>query len=180
MAIKTGQPLGSQRSQSARNKSAFDGQQHDQAAARCEAIPADAGFRHGGFCLLDAHVILLVAANGKAGRRRPLRRQPGPNYILFYQGLAASTTAKAGGVGRGTAPRPQPQTGRASFQASGFPDDSTLLRASAEVLRCSSGSLQIWRTPRFSSTNHPAPLRHVNVVNVSDYYGCSATRLPHR
>lgn len=26
------------------------------------------------------------------------------------------------GVGRGISPRPQPQTGRASFQASGFPD----------------------------------------------------------
>jgi len=31
-----------------------------------------------------------------------------------------------GGVGWGIAPRPQPQTGRASFQASGFPDDSLL------------------------------------------------------
>ena len=30
------------------------------------------------------------------------------------------------GVGRGISPRPQPQTGRASFQASGFPDDSIL------------------------------------------------------
>ena len=28
-----------------------------------------------------------------------------------------------GGVGRGFTPRPQPQTGRASFQASGFPID---------------------------------------------------------
>ena len=31
------------------------------------------------------------------------------------------------GVGRGVPPRPQPQTGRASFQASGFPDNSTLM-----------------------------------------------------
>ena len=31
------------------------------------------------------------------------------------------------GVGRGVSPRPQPQTGRASFQASGFPDNSTLI-----------------------------------------------------
>ncbi len=38
----------------------------------------------------------------------------------------------------------------------------------------------MWRTSLRSRTNHPAPLRHVIVVNVSDYYGCSATRLPHR
>ena len=31
------------------------------------------------------------------------------------------------GVGRGISPRPQPQTGRASFQASGFPDNSMLV-----------------------------------------------------
>ena len=37
------------------------------------------------------------------------------------------TSLSAGGVGRGVPPRPQPQTGRASFQASGFPDNSTLM-----------------------------------------------------
>jgi hypothetical protein len=30
-------------------------------------------------------------------------------------------------VDRGVSTRPQPQTGRASFQASGFPDDSVLI-----------------------------------------------------
>ena len=34
------------------------------------------------------------------------------------------------GVGRGVLPRPQPQAGRASFQAPGFPDDSVLIVAS--------------------------------------------------
>ena len=38
-----------------------------------------------------------------------------------------TTRSVRSGVGRGIAPRPQPQTGRASFQASGFPDDSILI-----------------------------------------------------
>ncbi len=40
----------------------------------------------------------------------------------------------ARGVGRGIAPWPQPQTGRASFQASGFPDDSVLIVPSEPTL----------------------------------------------
>jgi hypothetical protein len=40
----------------------------------------------------------------------------------------------ARGVGRGIAPRPQPQTGRASIQASGFPDDSVLIVPSEPTL----------------------------------------------
>jgi hypothetical protein len=49
-------------------------------------------------------------------------------------------------------------------------------RVYAGLPLCSSGSLPMWRTLRSSGTNHPAPLRRVNVVSVSDYYGCSATR----
>ncbi len=40
----------------------------------------------------------------------------------------------ARGVGRGVSPRPQPQTGLASFQASGFPDDSGLIVPSERTL----------------------------------------------
>jgi hypothetical protein len=43
---------------------------------------------------------------------------------LFRQGSQWPESGLESGVGRGFAPRPQPQTGRASFQASGFPDDS--------------------------------------------------------
>jgi len=48
----------------------------------------------------------------------------GPCHLVMA-GLADILPA-LGGVGRGVAPRPQPQTGRASFQASGFPDDPAL------------------------------------------------------
>ncbi len=49
------------------------------------------------------------------------------SYALLFRHV--SDRQEAGlesGVGRGISPRPQPQTGRASFQASGFPDDSIL------------------------------------------------------
>jgi hypothetical protein len=36
----------------------------------------------------------LLDANGGDGRRRLLRRQPGPNFDQFYQRLAAGTTGK--------------------------------------------------------------------------------------
>jgi hypothetical protein len=38
--------------------------------------------------------------------------------------LGPSKAVILGGEGRGVSPRPQPQTGHASFQASGFPDES--------------------------------------------------------
>ena len=51
---------------------------------------------------------------------RDMARLNQPNVIGRRQAKASIH----GGVGRGISPRPQPQTGRASFQASGFPDES--------------------------------------------------------
>jgi hypothetical protein len=56
---------------------------------------------------------------------------PLSRWEVFTSILHRRTTTMLCGVGGGVAPPPQPQTGRASFQASGFPDVSRLGNASA-------------------------------------------------
>jgi len=59
-------------------------------------------------------------------RRQPnqrFRHTPADRFSFFQP---PAWHGRASGVGRGVTPRPQPQTGRASFQASGFPTDSKL------------------------------------------------------
>ena len=56
---------------------------------------------------------------------------------------------KKRGVGRGISPRPQPQTGRASFQASGFPDGSILfVPRSFEVMATPTQGLDVVQVVR--------------------------------
>ncbi len=63
-------------------------------------------------------------------------RHEGEQWIIVFERGGESEDSPSddpshpSGVGRGIAPRPQPQTGRAGFQASGFPDDSTLVVSS--------------------------------------------------
>ena len=52
----------------------------------------------------------------------------GSSVSFYLDGVLLDSTPC--GVGRGVSPRPQPQTGRASFQASGFPDGSVLIFSS--------------------------------------------------
>ena len=91
-----------------------------------------------------------------------LRLHPSCLMTGWPQGVAAP-----GGVGGGISPPPQPQTGRASFQASGFPDVSQLGKASARshsLLWTTStfiGNPPDWRTLPQSKTKHPAALCHV-------------------
>ena len=76
----------------------------------------------------DLHYPCELRLHQTVDRRWVHRRRPGASQrTRVWARRCAAPTAfcrkfLSCGVGRGVSPRPQPQTGRASFQASGFPD----------------------------------------------------------
>src|SRR5271170_5899166 len=97
-----------------------------------------------GSCLADrSHTPSTYPLGTMADQTATVFRHCQQGFLGSPLARIAQFTSNARGVGRGISPRPQPQTGRAGFQASGFPDNSTLIRASAEVLWCPSGTLQM-------------------------------------
>ena len=66
-------------------------------------------------------------------RQGDITDKPKVPGTVFHKGRGIHAPS-AHGVGRGVSPRPQPRTGRAGFQASGFPDDSVLIVPSEPTL----------------------------------------------